>query len=586
MKITKYLYDVIKEFISFVKFFIKICNTYKLVLLLIFTLILVILETFTLSLVYSASSTILIDNFVSDNVLIKFITSKLELSNEKLPLLLIIILLAFVFLKNIFQIFVVIFRNSFFIDLTAHVTRKVYKKFLLQNYNFFLKKNSTELSSTIIQDIGLMMRAIESIFNIFTEIALITILFLYLLYLDPLVAIIILIGSLLFFIIHILFTKKKLLSLSKQRQILNESIFKDLQQSFNSFKEILIYSLEKVFINSIYLKFKKFFSNIKITNLLQLTTRIIIEQVFIILIFISFFFNIVILTREISEVISVMVVYLFGFLRILPSLHKLLLDMQAYIYGKLFVNKVRAIFDLTERKYIHTDTEQDFFNKEIKFNDVNYKFDNGSLIFENLNITIEKNQKIGILGESGSGKTTFLNLIMGFLNPDNGEIKVDQKDINNFKFQWLNLIGYVPQGVTTLDDTIKKNITFQDDDKEIDLLSLEKSIKVSGLEKLIKKNSLGLEMIIGEKGSKISGGELLRVGLARAFYSKAEVLILDEFTSALDEESENEVLETIKKIDKTCIIVSHKKNTLKFCDKVFELKNKKLNEKSIITNDN
>ena len=106
------------------------------------------------------------------------------------------------------------------------------------------------------------------------------------------------------------------------------------------------------------------------------------------------------------------------------------------------------------------------------------------------------------------------------------------------------------------------------------------------MEKLIKKNNLGLEMTIGEKGSKISGGELLRVGLARALYSKAEVLILDEFTSALDEESENEVLETIKKIDKTCIIVSHKKNTLKFCDKVFELKNKKLNEKSIITNNN
>lgn len=120
MKITKYLYDVINEFISFVKFFIQICNTYKLVLLLVFSLILVVLETFTLSLVYSASSTILVDNFVSDNVLLKFITSKIELSNEKLPLLLIMVLLAFVFLKNIFQIFVVIFKNSFFIGINAH----------------------------------------------------------------------------------------------------------------------------------------------------------------------------------------------------------------------------------------------------------------------------------------------------------------------------------------------------------------------------------------------------------------------------------------------------------------------------------
>ena len=578
MKLIKYFYNVIKEFISFVNFFIQISSASKIILLLIFSLILVILETFTLSLVYNASSTILLDNFSSDNILLKYITSKFEISKEKLPLYLISILLAFVFIKNIFQIFVVIFKNSFFVGINAHVTKKVYKKFLLQNYNFFQKKNSTELSSTIIQDIGLMMRTIESIFSIFIETALISIIFLYLLFLDPLVAIIISIGSILFFTFHVLFTKKRLLLLSKQRQVLNETILKDLQQSFNSFKEILIYSLEKFFINSIYLKFKFFFNNIKITNLLQLTTRIIIEQAFIILIFISFFLNIVILTREISEVIAILVVYLFGFLRILPSLHRLLIDMQSYIYGKLFTNKIRAIFDLTERNYTRTDTEQVFFNNEITFNEVNYKFDNGPPIFENLNITIEKNQKIGILGESGSGKTTFLNLMMGFLNPDNGEIKVDEKDINNFKFQWLNLIGYVPQGVTTLDDTIKKNITFQDDDKEIDLLLLKKSIKISGLEKLIKKNNLGMEMIIGEKGSKISGGELLRVGLARALYSKAEVLILDEFTSALDEESENEILETIKDINKTCIIVSHKKNMLKFCDKVFELKNKKLNE--------
>ena len=209
MNFTKYLYNVINEFIFFVKFFIQICNVYKLILLLIFSLILVILETFTLSLVYSASNTILIDNFVSDNVLLKYITSIVEISNEKLPLLILLVLLVFVFLKNIFQIFVIVFKNSFFLNLYSDVSKKVYKKFLLQNYNFFLKKNSTELSSTIIQDIGIMMRAIESIFNIFAEAALISILFLYLLYLDPLVAFIISIGSFLFFIIHVMFTKKK-----------------------------------------------------------------------------------------------------------------------------------------------------------------------------------------------------------------------------------------------------------------------------------------------------------------------------------------------------------------------------------------
>ena len=255
-----------------------------------------------------------------------------------------------------------------------------------------------------------------------------------------------------------------------------------------------------------------------------------------------------------------------------------MIDTQSYIYGKLFVNKIRNIFDLTERKYIQSPIKKKFFEKDIKFHEINYGFNNDLTIFENLNISITKNEKIGILGESGSGKTTFLNLLMGFLNPDSGKIEIDKKDIQTMKFEWLNLIGYVPQGVTTLDDTIKKNISFQDDDKEIDLELLNKAIKISGLQKLIKKNNSGIETIIGEKGSKISGGELLRIGLARAFYSNAEVLILDEFTSALDEQAENEILDIINKIDKTCIIVSHKKNTLKFCDKVFELRDKKLTE--------
>ena len=144
--------------------------------------------------------------------------------------------------------------------------------------------------------------------------------------------------------------------------------------------------------------------------------------------------------------------------------------------------------------------------------------------------------------------------------------------------QWQNLIAYVPQTVAILDDTLKMNITFESDDAKIDHKRLKKAIKFSGLDEFILKNKQSYEIIIGENGSKISGGEILRVSLARAIYSNAEILILDEFTSALDSETEEKIIESIKNIDKTIIIISHRKTTLKYCDKIFELTKKQLKE--------
>ena len=160
---------------------------------------------------------------------------------------------------------------------------------------------------------------------------------------------------------------------------------------------------------------------------------------------------------------------------------------------------------------------------------------------------------------------------MGFLTPKEGNIFLDNQNLKDFLINWQNLISYVPQNIALLDDTLKKNITFCENNKDIDFELLNSATKLSGLSEFIKNKSDGLNTILGEKGSKISGGEILRIGLARAFYSKAEVFILDEFTSALDEKTENEIIESINKIKKTFIIVSHKKNTLKHCDKIFEL---------------
>ena len=160
---------------------------------------------------------------------------------------------------------------------------------------------------------------------------------------------------------------------------------------------------------------------------------------------------------------------------------------------------------------------------------------------------------------------------MGFLKPKKGVITVDKKNINSSLFQWRKKIAYVSQSIYLLDESIWQNITLEENFEKIDQNELTRSIKSSGLDQFIKNSPEGIHTVIGERGAKISGGEILRIALARAFYSKKDIFILDEFTSALDQDTENRILDNLKNCEKTIVIVSHKKSALKYCSKIYEL---------------
>ena len=577
-----YSKNILKEFGELIKIFLTLKKKKSIIFLFFISLIVIFFESYTLAIVFSLSNLIVNSDFESSNYLLTWILNKFDLDDFKPSLIIIITLLLFVFFKNIILLFVIFFRNNFFIKLQLKILHKMFNKFISQNYQFFIDKNSSKLISMITQDVSLSMRGFEAMFNILIELLMILGIFSYLIYMDKEVALLFFIGCTLFFIFHTFFTKKKLVNLGNERMIINQEILKNLQQSFSSFRELIIYNVQKIFSELIREKFYKFFQNIKLSSLLQQTVRVLIEQIFIIFVIIAFLIMNYILSKTILEIIPIFAVYLFAFLRILPSLNKLIIETQTYVFSKIFIKKAYLNLNLDNKK-IRKILDVNLFNKEIKFNNVSYSYsEKNDDILENLNFKITKNQKIGIVGESGSGKTTILNLIMGFLNPKHGKITIDDLSLNDYLTNWQSLLAYVPQSVTILDDTLKMNITFERNDNLIDFKRLNKAIEISGLSKFVSSNKQSLEMIIGEKGSKISGGQILRVGLARAFYSKAEVFILDEFTSSLDEKLENEILDTIKKIDKTFIIVSHKKNTLKFCDKIFELSNKTLIDSKII----
>ena len=517
-------------------------------------------------------------NFESSNFLLVWAMSFFDTNIFAPSLIMIVSLLLFVFLKNIIVLFVIFYKNNFFVKMNLKISQQLFDKLMSQDYQFFIERNTPKLIAMNTENVGLAMKGFIAIFNILIELLMILGIFSYLIYMDKMVALIFFAGGGSFFILHIFLTKKLLINLSNERMILNTEIIKNLQQSFSSFRELIIYNAQKIFSELIKIKFIKFFSNIRTTSLLQQTIRVLIEQIFIIFVILAFFIMSYFLSKNILDIIPIFAVYLFAFLRIVPSLNKLLMEVQSYLFCKLFIKDTYLNLNLQD-KHSKKIMNVDLFNKKIELKNVSYSYNKTDPnILDNLDLKVGKNQKIGIMGDSGAGKTTLINLIMGFLSPDTGKISIDDFNLVDHLVQWQNLIAYVPQTVAILDDTLKMNITFESDDAKIDHKRLKKAIKFSGLDEFILKNKQSYEIIIGENGSKISGGEILRVSLARAIYSNAEILILDEFTSALDSETEEKIIESIKNIDKTIIIISHRKTTLKYCDKIFELTKKQLKE--------
>ena len=177
------------------------------------------------------------------------------------------------------------------------------------------------------------------------------------------------------------------------------------------------------------------------------------------------------------------------------------------------------------------------------------------------------------MGSSGSGKSTFIDVLTGLLRPNKGEVLVDEQNIYLNLKSWRKKLGYVPQNIYLLDDTIKNNIAFGIQEHLIDQKLINEALNKAGLNKFIKELPNGVETNVGERGTKLSGGQAQRIALARALYNKPSVLILDEATNSLDINKENQILETIKTNlkDITVIIVSHRENTVKICDKVYKI---------------
>ena len=214
------------------------------------------------------------------------------------------------------------------------------------------------------------------------------------------------------------------------------------------------------------------------------------------------------------------------------------------------------------------------FTDSIEIRNVCFAYpDKQELVLKNINLTIRQGESIAFVGLTGSGKSTLVSLILGLIPPKTGQILVDGRDIHQNLPGWHRLIGYVPQSIFLLDDTIRNNIAFGIPGAEIDDEKLREIIRVAQLESFVRESPQGLDTRVGERGVRISGGQRQRIGLARALYRYPEVIILDEATSALDNQTEGLLMQELRKMAKgrTFIVVAHRLTTVENCDRLYHL---------------
>ena len=541
-----------------------------------------LLELFSVGLIFPAIKLLTDNEFLTKSYSLLNIEA---LETEILLLTIVIIFITFFGFKNIFLWFVLKKYVVFLAKYEAKLQTKLFRGYLGKSVSYFKEKKSSDIIISI-KDISSFFASVylNALINFFLEITLQTLILVLLFYFSwqSTLPVFTLFGFLTLIIFS--FSKKKLAKLGKLRNEFSQKQLLNIQQGIGGIKEIKLLSKElfflKRFINSTDVLVEANIKNAMISGVPRLLIEFfaVCSVGLIIFVFLS-------LGKSIAEILPVLGLFLVAAYKMVPSFNKILLMMNRIKFSTDMVNRIVNLSVEFKNEEVDFDknaiVEKMNFKRQLELNDINFRYPTREeQILSDINLLIDKNSFIGISGESGSGKSTLIDIIMGITKPDNGEIKVDGKSINDSISKWQKNIGYVSQNIFIIPGTIKHNIAFGVDEDKIDEQLVHEVVKKTSLKFFIDSLELGIDTHVGEGGGLISGGQKQRIGIARALYNKPELLVFDEATSSLDLETEKKILNEIYALKKefTLIFISHRESSIKYCDRKYLIKNQKLLE--------
>lgn len=474
--------------------------------------------------------------------------------------------------KNVIAALEVFFQNFSIQKMCYEFKNKLLHRYAKADYGFYLTRNSSFGLQVVGGDAEqAFSNGMMSFASILSEGVVFICLVSMVVYMNPTLALIIFAIGIALSLLISKFLLPKFYRWGEDLQQTAIHAGQNLMQFFHAFKEIVLLGKKESFVSAYQVHSKKRSKLQAIQTATNALPRMGIEILFVGLFVLTISY--LCMGRESPmQMIGLLSGYLYAGFRLMPGLNRIINQLNTF---KSVIPSIDRIY----REYTTISSDQHYldisdlkFEKNIVFKNVNFRYLNTDKdALSDVNLTINKGECIGVIGETGSGKSTLIDLLLGLLRPTSGNILVDDQYCVN-SLQWHRKIGYVPQAVYLIDDTIEANIAFGEN--EIDENKLDQAINAAQLRKLIDSLPQAGKTMVGERGIRLSGGERQRIAIARALYRNPEVLIFDEATSALDNETEARLIETIHAVSKerTVIMIAHRLTTLRDCDRIIELK--------------
>lgn len=490
----------------------------------------------------------------------------------------IIMMIALYVVKNIYLVFLSWVTNRYIFSKYINFSNRLFKNYLCKPYIYHLRYNSAQLLRNLENIMTIVQGIMLNFLIVFTESTVVVIIFFILIAVDPVTTLGVACTLIILMALFYAFVRHKLKIYGEILQVSLAKIYQHINQGLGGIKETKILGKESYFADQ-HLKCVK--DRIKTLNYKQVVSqfpRYYIETAMITIIMLLTLFLIK-NGKDLSNILVTLTLLGLAAMRLMPSLSRIgsiMTEIRTYMPAfRETYDDLRSSTNVAE-----VETGKPFqFNRDIVLENVTYFYpDSSAPALDNISLSIKAKSTVGFVGHSGSGKTTLIDVLMGLLKPEKGLIKIDGTDINENLYGWRSNIGYVPQQIYLTDDTILKNVAFGLDESEIDEVEVWKALELAQLKDFVKNLPDGLGTVLGENGVRCSGGQRQRIGIARALYHKPTILVMDEATAALDNETEKAFVEAIGHLkgDRTIILIAHRISTVKNSDVIFLLNKGKL----------
>lgn len=493
-------------------------------------------------------------------------------------------------IKNLYFAWFIRFQNRFLLNRRTRVARELLSSYLGAEYSFFLNRNSSELV-WLLNSVGkLVDNVLTPTLILISESMVCFVLFLALVFHNPQVTL--LAAVILFGMGALVYgsVRKKVAAWSRIQ--MDESIqsLKWLNQSFHGIKEVKLFGKENYYLDSYLTHYGRVSEMVHKSQTLSQLPRLVIECVLVtallglVLVLISS-------GKNIAEYTPLLALFGMAAIRLMPSLNRIMTSLMQLKEGhalvKLIDGGLKEAWRLrSARNSIEIPQKEKeeiiAFRRKISFEKVAFTYsDLNPQVLSDISFEVERGQSVAFVGPSGAGKSTIIDLLLGLLKPSSGEIRVDGIAIDRGIRSWQSRLGFVPQQIYLLDDSVRRNIAFGFADDAIDEERVQRAIQGAQLTEFIKKLPSGVHTVVGDRGIRLSGGERQRIGIARALYSDPEVMIFDEATSNLDSINEAAIHETIQRLrgEKTVILIAHRLSTVAQCDAILYVNNGKIRDR-------